>query len=73
VCQPGHRIQLEIKSMDTAPHQEEFWTGKIADTGPIPGARTMHCQIRRDARYCSHIQMPLIESTPREAWLQPLA
>ncbi len=72
VYQPGHRIQLEIKAMDPAPHQEDSWTGKVVNMGPIPSARTTHYKIYRDANRRSHILMPLIGSTPKEAWLQPL-
>ncbi len=73
VFQPGHRISLEIKSMDPAPGQENYWTGKVANMGTIPASRPVLYRIYRDAGHRSRILMPLVRSNPPESWLQPIA
>jgi predicted acyl esterase len=72
VFQPGHRIQLEITSMDSFKYQQHSWTGKIGSMGPIPSANTINYKIYRDAQYQSYLLMPYIPFTPKEQILQPL-
>jgi putative CocE/NonD family hydrolase len=68
----GHRIELEITSMDPFKYQRHSWTGKVSSMGPVPSANTISYKIYRDAQFQSYLLMPYIKQTSHESWLQPL-
>jgi len=72
VFPPGHRIQLEIAAMDPSPGFRESWTGKVANIGPVPSAKSICYRIYRDALHQSHLLMPYIPNSPAEQWVQSI-
>lgn len=73
IIQPGHRLQLEITSMDFSEYQKYSWTGKTGSMGPIPSAKAINYKIYRDAKFQAYLLMPYIPETPKENWLRPMA
>ena len=61
VFQLGHRIELEIKTMDPSPDS--------TSVGPIPSPWVTIYRIYRDAKYQSHLMLPVIPETPPELWI----
>jgi len=72
IFQPGHRLELEIKSMDYTPGHERSWL-KTDSIGPLPSAQEIQYKFYRDAKYRSHLLLPVIPETDPELWLQPLS
>ena len=72
VFPPGHRIQLEITAMDPSPGFRDSWTGKVANMGPVPSAKSICYRIYRDALHQSHLLMPYIPNSPAEQWVQSI-
>ncbi len=64
---PGHRLELEIKTMDPTPIQH--WN-KIPLLGPLPSSRVIHYKIYRDKKYQSRLLLPVIPETPEELWVK---
>lgn len=65
VFQTGHRVELEIPSMNLRP------PGYVeAQYGLMPSALLTTYKIYRDAKYPSHLLLPVIPETPSELWLE---
>jgi predicted acyl esterase len=64
VFQTGHRIELDIPSMNLSP---PAYIG--SQYGHIPNSSQITYKIYRDARYPSHITLPVIPDTPEELWV----
>jgi len=65
VFQVGHRIELEIPSMNLRPPAYVE-----AQCGLMPSALQTVYRIYRDAKYPSHLLLPVIPETPSELWLE---
>ena len=72
VFQPGHKIELELVTMDYHPYHKATWL-KIDWIGPVPNAKEIHYKFYRDAKYQSHLLLPVIPETDPKLWLQPLS
>ena len=71
VFQPGHKLELELKTMDYNPAHVTSWS-KVDAIGPVPSAKVIHYEFHRDAKYQSHLLLPVIPETDPKLWLQPL-
>ncbi|MCJ7596470.1 MAG: CocE/NonD family hydrolase, partial [Desulfobacterales bacterium] len=65
VFQSGHRIELEIKSMDPAPAPYTGGTSILC----IPSPWVTTYKIYHEEDYPSHIMLPVIPETPPDLWL----
>ena len=66
VFQTGHRIELHIKSTEL---RRPKYTGS-STIGILPSPWVTTYKIYRDARYPSHLLLPVIPETPSELWLE---
>ena len=67
---PGHRIELEITSMDPMPQHKFVWS-KMTMMGSLPSSRLTKYEIYRDESYPSHLLLPVIPQSDATLWLQP--
>ncbi|MBW2610486.1 MAG: CocE/NonD family hydrolase [Deltaproteobacteria bacterium] len=71
VFQPGHKLELELTTMDYNVYHESLWS-KVTSIGPLPNARVIEYKFYRDAKYRSHLLLPVIPETDPDLWLRPL-
>lgn len=71
VFQPGHKIELELTSMDYSPFHNASWS-KIDFIGPIPNSKVIQYTFYRDGKHRSHLELPVIPETDPALWVQPL-
>lgn len=64
---PEHRIQLEITSWRPLPQIHHH---KLLMMTTLPSSRLTHYRIYRDAKYQSHVLLPIIHDTPKELWIE---
>jgi predicted acyl esterase len=66
IFSPGHRIMLEITTMDPLP---QIFHHKQTIQGHMPSSRPTVYRIYRDAKYQSYLLVPIIPQTPKELWI----
>jgi putative CocE/NonD family hydrolase len=71
VFQPGHKLELELTTMDYNPNHESLWS-KVTSMGPLPNADVIQYKFYRDAKYRSHLLLPFIRETDPERWVQTI-
>ena len=72
VFQPGHKLELELTTMDYNPAHVTTWS-KMDMIGYLPNAKVIQYKYYRDAKYQSHLLLPIIPETNPKQWLQPLS
>jgi predicted acyl esterase len=71
VIQPGHKLELELTTMDYNPNHESLWS-KVTSMGPLPNADVIQYKFYRDAKYRSHLLLPVIRKTDPELWVHTI-
>ena len=71
VFRPGHKLELEVRTMDYNPGHITTWA-KADMINYLPSANVIQYKFYRDAKHQSHLLLPVIPETDPEQWLQPL-
>lgn len=66
VFQPNHFIELQMTTMDPLP---QIYHHKMMLMSHLPRATLTYHKIHRDAKYQSHLLLPVIPETPEEAYI----
>lgn len=77
VIKAGHRIELEITTMDPIvktrylehPTARGGGSGGLTGMGHLPSFRLTYYKIYRDAKHQSHLVLPIIPETPKELYI----
>jgi len=72
VIPPGHRLELELTTMDYSPYHEFTWS-KLDSMVFIPNSKMIQYKFYRDAKYQSHLLLPVIPETDPDQWIRPLS
>ena len=71
VFQPGHKLELELRTMDYNPYHQASWS-KIDSINLLPSSKVIKYEFYRDVKHQSHLLLPVIPETDPKQWLQPL-
>ncbi|MBW2609108.1 MAG: CocE/NonD family hydrolase [Deltaproteobacteria bacterium] len=72
VIMPGQKLELELATMDYSPFHEASWA-KLESMVFIPNSKLIQYKFYRDAKFQSHLLLPVIPETDEELWLQPVS